>query len=446
MNPLRQLQENGQSIWLDYIRRHLITSGELKRLVDEDGLSGVTSNPTIFDKAIAGSTDYDETLAKLLSESPHAEARTLFDLLEIEDIKMAADVLRPVYDRTDGGDGFVSIEVPAQLAHDTAGSITEARRLWKAVNRPNLMVKIPAAAEGVLAIEELIAEGININITLMFSLGHYEAVSAAYLRGLRRTPDPHKVSSVASFFVSRVDTVVDKALEAIGTPEALLLRGKIGIANCKQVYQRFRQIFLGTPFEEFKRRGARLQRVLWASTSTKNPAYPDVMYVEGLIGSHTINTLPPATMNAFRDHGHVQDTLDSGLEEAEADLAHLDRLDIDLHAIGEQLLADGLAAFDESLDRLFASLDEKRRKLHAPQVDRQRLALGPYDEKLQRRLKTWEQDSLRPGSAHSSRSSEPRGTQSGFGRDARARALVGQPRHTLRTGAERCGGDDRNRN
>jgi transaldolase / glucose-6-phosphate isomerase len=394
MNPLRQLQEHGQSIWLDYIRRHLITSGELKCLVDEDGLSGVTSNPTIFDKAIAGSTDYDDALAKLLAESPHAEARTLFDRLEIEDIQMAADVLRPVYDRTDGADGFVSIEVPAQLAHDTTGSIVEARRLWKAVNRPNLMVKIPAAAEGIPAVEELIAEGININITLMFSLGHYEAVSAAYLRGLRRTRDPHRVSSVASFFVSRVDKVVDKALESIGTPEALALRGKIGIANCKQVYQRFGQIFLGTAFEEFKSRGARLQRVLWASTSTKNPAYPDVMYVEGLIGPNTINTLPPATMNAFRDHGRAQDTLDSGLQEAESDLAHLAHLNIDLHVIGEQLLADGLAAFDESFDKLLASLEEKRRKLHAPQIDRQRLALGPYEKKLQSRVKTWEHDSF----------------------------------------------------
>ncbi len=394
MNPLRELQEHGQSIWLDYIRRHLITSGELKRLVDEDGLSGVTSNPTIFDKAIAGSTDYDEGLAKLLAENPHTEVRTLFESLEIEDIQMAADVLRPVYDRTDGADGFVSIEVPAQLAHDTGGSVAEARRLWKAVNRPNLMVKIPAAAEGIPAIEELIAEGININITLMFSLAHYEAVSAAYLRGLRRTPDPHKVSSVASFFVSRVDTVVDKVLTAIGTPEALGLRGRIGIANCKQVYQRFRQIFLGTPFEEFKHRGARVQRVLWASTSTKNAAYSDVMYVEGLIGPHTINTLPPATMNAFRDHGHVQDTLNSGLQEAEADLAHLAHLNIDLHGIGEQLLADGLAAFDESLDKLLASLEEKRRKLHAPLVDRQRLVLGPNEEKLQSRIKKWEQDSF----------------------------------------------------
>ncbi len=394
MNPLRQLQEHGQSVWLDYIRRHLLTSGELEHMVDEDGLSGVTSNPTIFDKAIAGSTDYDEALAQLLTENSHAQPRTLFDRLEIEDIQMAADVLRPVYEHTEGADGFVSIEIPAELAHDTPGSVAEARRLWRLVNRPNLMVKIPSTAEGIPAIEELIAEGININITLMFSLAHYEAVSAAYLRGLRRTPDPHRVSSVASFFVSRVDTVVDKALEGIGTAEALALRGKIGIANCKQIYQRFRQIFLGPAFEEFQRRGARVQRVLWASTSTKNPAYPDVMYVEELVGPHTINTLPPATLNAFRDHGRVRDTVESGVREAEADLAFLAHLNIDLHAVGEQLLAAGLAAFSDSLDKLLASLEDKRRKLRAPQVDRQRLALGSYEERLKSRFKKWEQDSF----------------------------------------------------
>jgi transaldolase len=372
LNPLRQLQDVGQSIWLDYIGRRLITSGELKRLVDEDGLSGVTSNPTIFDKAIAGSTDYDDALTKLLADNPDTDARTLFDRLEIEDLQMAADVLRPTYDRTDGADGFVSIEVPAQLAHDTAGSIAEARRLWQAVSRPNLMVKIPATAEGFPAIAELIAEGINVNITLMFSLAHYEAVATAYLRGVQRTPDPHRVSSVASFFVSRVDTVVDRALEARGTPAAMALRGKIGIANCRKVYQRFCQIFLGAPFEQFERRGARVQRVLWASTGTKNAAYRDVMYVEELIGPHTINTLPPATLNAFRDHGRVRNTLEPGLQEAEVDLARLASLDGDLSAIGERLLADGVAAFSESLDMLFANLEERRRRFNASDADRRR--------------------------------------------------------------------------
>ncbi|HEU5336593.1 MAG TPA: transaldolase family protein, partial [Terriglobales bacterium] len=248
MNPLKQLQEYGQSIWLDYIRRDLLTGGGLKRLRDEDGLRGVTSNPTIFDKAIAGSSDYDESLRSLLAKDPHAAPERLFDHLEIEDIQMAADILRPVYDQTEFADGFVSMEVPASMAHDTAATVSEARRLWRAVVRPNVMIKVPATPEGIPAIEELIAEGINVNITLMFSLGHYEAVAAAYLRGLRRNQNPANVASVASFFVSRVDTKVDAALEKIGTPEALALRGKIAIANSKRVYRRFKEIFLGTPF------------------------------------------------------------------------------------------------------------------------------------------------------------------------------------------------------
>jgi transaldolase/glucose-6-phosphate isomerase len=390
MNPLLQLREHGQSIWLDYIRRSLITSGELKRMIEEDGLAGITSNPTIFDKAISGSTDYDEALRKLIAQDAHIDARVLFDRLEIEDIQMAADVLRPVFDKTDGGDGFVSIEVPAHLAHDTQASIAEGRRLWSSVNRPNVMIKIPSTEEGIPAIEELIAEGINVNITLMFSMTHYEKVSAAYLRGLRRAPAPDKIASVASFFVSRVDTVVDKRLEAIGTPEALALRGKIGIANCKQVYQRFRQIFGGAPFAEMRSRGARPQRVLWASTSTKNPAYSDVLYVEELIAAQTINTLPPATLNAFREHGRVRDTLESNVSEAEAALARLASLNIDLEEVGEKLLADGIAAFNGSFEKLLASLEEKRRALLAPQVDAEHLALGEYESKVQERLKAWQ--------------------------------------------------------
>jgi transaldolase len=295
---------------------------------------------------------------------------TLFENLEIGDLQMAADVLRPVYDQTEGADGFVSIEVTPRLAYDTAGSIAEAQRLWKAVNRPNLMVKIPSTVHGVQAVEVLIAEGININITLMFSLAHYEAVAQAYLRGLKRNAKPHQVSSVASFFVSRVDTEVDRALEAIGTPEALSLRGKIAIANARIVYRRFREIFLGTPFEEFRRRGARLQRPLWASTGTKNPAYSDVLYVEELIGPHTINTIPPATLNAFRDHGRVQPTLEAGAQDAEQVLARLAKLGVDLGAITERLLADGIIAFTHSLDELLASLKEKRRVLLESQAAR----------------------------------------------------------------------------
>jgi transaldolase len=369
MNSLKQLQDCGQSIWLDYIRRDLLTSGEFQRLVEEDGVHGVTSNPTIFDKAIAAGTAYDDALHLLLSTDPDRDAQTLFESLEIQDLQMAADILQPVYDQTDGADGFVSIEVSPRLAYDTAASIAEAQRLWKAVNRPNLMVKIPSTAQGVQAVEVLIAEGININITLMFSLAHYEAVAQAYLRGLKRNTKPHQVSSVASFFVSRVDTEVDRALEAIGTPEALSLRGKIAIANARVVYRRFRDIFLGTSFEEFRRRGARLQRPLWASTGTKNPAFSDVLYVEELIGPHTINTIPPATLNAFLDHGRAQPTLEAG-QDAEQLLARLAKLGIDLGAITEKLLADGITAFTHSLDELLASLKERSRVLLESQAAR----------------------------------------------------------------------------
>ncbi len=368
MNSLQQLGECGQSIWLDYIRRDLITSGEFQRLVKEDGVHGVTSNPTIFDKAIVTGTAYDDALHLLLSTDTDRDPLTLFEMLEIEDLQMAADILRPVYDQTEGDDGFVSIEVSPRLAHDTAGSIAEARRLKEAVNRPNLMVKIPSTVEGIQAVETLIAEGININITLMFSLAHYEAVAQAYLRGLKRNAKPHEVSSVASFFVSRVDTVVDQALDAIGTPAALSLRGKIAIANAKIVYRRFREIFLGTPFDEFKRRRARLQRPLWASTGTKNPAFSDVLYIEELIGPHTINTIPPATLNAFRDHGRVHPTLEAGEQDAEHALAGLAKLGIDLETITEKLLADGITAFTHSLDELLASLKEKRKVLLASQA------------------------------------------------------------------------------
>jgi len=370
MNSLNQLQGCGQSIWLDYIRRDLITSGEFQRLVEQDGVHGVTSNPTIFDKAIGAGTDYDDALRLLLAADPASDVLALFEKLEIQDLQMAADILRPVYDHTKGADGFVSIEVSPRLAYDTGGSITEAQRLWKAVNRPNLMVKIPSTVPGIQAVEVLIAEGININITLMFSLAHYEAVAQAYLRGLQRNAKPHQVSSVASFFVSRVDTEADRSLEAIGTPEALSLRGKIAIANARAVYRRFREIFLGTPFEELRRRGARLQRPLWASTGTKNPAFSDVLYVEELIGPHTINTIPLATLNAFRDHGRVQPTLEAGAQDAEQVLPRLAKLGVDLGAITERLLADGIIAFTHSLNELLASLKEKRRVLLESQAAR----------------------------------------------------------------------------
>ena len=351
MNPLLELKRLGQSVWLDYIHRSLITSGELQRLINEDGVCGVTSNPTIFQKAITGGEDYDAALHAMLSTEPRTPPSAIYETLAIEDIQMAADTLRPVYEETDGADGFVSLEVSPHLAHNTAETIAEARRLWQAVHRPNLMIKVPATPAGIPAIEALIAEGININVTLIFSLAHYEAVAYAYIRGLSRCAAPHRVASVASFFVSRVDTAVDRLLEAIGTPEALALRGKIAIANAKAAYRRFQEIFYGEAFEAWRARGVRVQRPLWASTSTKNPAYSDVLYVEELIGPDTVNTLPPTTLEAFRDHGRVRGaTLKEDPAGADRALAQLAELDIDLNAVTERLQEDGVAAFAASFD------------------------------------------------------------------------------------------------
>jgi transaldolase/glucose-6-phosphate isomerase len=389
VNPLRDLQKYGQSLWLDYIRRSLITGGDLRRLVEEDGLRGVTSNPTIFEKAIAGSSDYDDALRSRLAAEARADARTLYETLAIEDVQMAADVLRPIYDETEGADGFVSLEVSPTLAHDTPGTVAEAQRLWHAVGRPNVMIKVPATAEGALAIETLISEGVNINVTLIFSLVQYEAVAQAYIRGLARHPHPKRVSSVASFFVSRVDTVVDRALDAIGMAEALSLRGRIAIAQAKTAYRRFRQIFYGEPFAALRKKAARPQRVLWASTGTKNPAYSDVLYMEALIGPDTVNTVPPATLDAFRDHGRVRPTLEADVEEADEALAHLTRRGVDLGAINEQLLAEGLAAFDASFEKLLSALEEKRRTVLTGHIDRQRLSLGAFRARVQERVEAW---------------------------------------------------------
>jgi transaldolase/glucose-6-phosphate isomerase len=392
MNPLKQLGEQGQAIWLDYIRRNLLSSGGLKRLVDDDGIRGVTSNPTIFEKAIAGSTDYDQALRAMLAENPNADLEKLYEPLAIEDIQMAADVLRPVYDATNGDDGYVSLEVSPHLAHDTEKTISEAKRLRAAVNRPNLMIKVPATPAGVPAIEELIAAGININVTLMFSMAHYEAVARAYVKGLERCGDPAKVASVASFFVSRVDTVVDKTLEAIGTPEAKALLGKIAVANSKVVYRRFLEIFHGEGFVSLRQRGARVQRPLWASTGTKNPAYSDVLYVENLIGPETVNTLPPDTIDAFRDHGKIPGpTVKEGFDEADATLSRLSGLGIDLNAITEKLQQDGVAAFSTSFDQLMAALDKKRKAMAGAELDRLELHLGKYRRRVERRLKDWQE-------------------------------------------------------
>ncbi|MGH9382755.1 MAG: transaldolase [Vicinamibacterales bacterium] len=365
MNPLRTLNQRGQFVWLDHISRGLITGGGLRRLIDEDGLSGVTSNPTIFAKAIADSTDYDGQIQRALDADRHVNDRTLAEQLVVQDIQLAADVLRPVHARSDGANGFVSIEVSPGSAHDTGATVAEARHLWQVVGRPNVMIKVPATVEGIPAVEVLTGEGININITLMFSLEHYEAVAQAYLRGLARHPDPHRVTSVASVFVSRLDVVVDRLLEAVGSPDALALRGRIAVANAKRVYRRFREIFGGEPFAALARRGARVQRPLWASTGTKNPSYSDVLYLEALIGPETITTVPPATMDAFRDHGRVRDTIETEVEEAESALRNATALGLDVHAITEQLQADAIRAFASSFDQLLATVAGKRRHILA---------------------------------------------------------------------------------
>ncbi len=392
MNPLKELEKQGQSIWLDYIRRSLITSGELGRLIREDGLRGVTSNPTIFEKAISGSKDYDDALRVRLGEDPHADTAALFETLAVEDIQKAADAFRPVYESTQRADGFVSLEVSPRLAHDTAGTLAEARRLWKALDRPNVMIKVPATPEGIPAIAALIGEGINVNVTLMFSLAHYEAVAQAYLRGLERSSEP-QVASVASFFVSRVDTSVDRKLGEIGTPEALALRGQAAIANARMVYRRFREIFNGASFAALRNRGARVQRPLWASTGAKNPAYSDVLYVEQLIGADTVNTVPPATLDAFRDHGRVAgNTVEQGQAEAEETLKRLAKLGIDLNAITESLQADGVSSFAASFEQLLGALEEKRKGLLAGQATREQLNVGSYQGKVEERLQAWQKD------------------------------------------------------
>lgn len=367
MAPLQALRERGQSVWLDEIRREWLTDGTLQRLIAR-GVTGLTSNPTIFERAITTSPAYDEALRDHLARDPEMETTALYEALAAEDIRMAADLLRPVYEASGGADGYVSLEVSPHLAHDTERTIDEARRLWHMVDRPNLMIKVPATPAGIPAIEDLIAEGINVNVTLIFSPAHYEAAAEAYWRGLRRRAeagrDLRSVASVASFFVSRIDTAADRALEALGTPEARALLGKIALAVAKRVYRIFCERFLPAAFPDLQRRGARVQRVLWGSTSTKNAAYSDVKYVEGLIGPDTVNTMPLATLEAFEDHGRVPgDTILEGWAEAEADLAALERLGIHLEEILDRLQAEGVAAFVRSYAALLEALDRKRAEL-----------------------------------------------------------------------------------
>jgi len=359
-NPLQELAREGQAVWLDYIRRDLLTDGELVRLIREDDLTGVTSNPAIFESAIGGSDLYDEEMRKLLSSDPSMSAVALYERLAVTDIRMAADALAEVYERTGGADGFVSLEVSPHLARDAAGTVAEARRFWSLVDRPNLMIKVPATKEGIPAIEELLASGIHVNITLMFSLDHYEAVAQAYLRGLARAESPSGIGSVASFFVSRVDTAVDAALEQVGTPEALALRGRVAIANSELAYERYEELFHGEAFEALAQAGARPQRVLWASTSTKNPEYNELLYVEELIGPETVNTIPPKTLETFREKGKASRTLGRHPGGAHRCLDDLAGVGVSLDEITEALQVEGLAKFEQPFDKLLGTLAAKR--------------------------------------------------------------------------------------
>jgi transaldolase len=373
MNPLVELQKLGQSVWYDNIQRSMLQNGELANKIANDGLRGVTSNPTIFEKAINGSSDYNDTMQRLIGEGKGVVE--IYEALVIEDIQHTADLFRSVYDSTKKLDGYVSLEVSPLLAHDTEGTMAEAKRLWTALNRPNVMIKIPATPAGIPAIQASIAAGININITMIFALKNYEEVAEAYLKGLEQRvaagqPVDH-VASVASVFVSRIDTAVDKQLDARvneakdENERARLsaLLGKTAIASAKLQYQRFKEIFSTERFAKLKAKGARVQRPLWASTSTKNPKYRDVMYAEALIGADTVDTLPPLTFDAFRDHGKVSPSLELNLDEAKQTIAGLAETGIDLGRVCQQLQDDGVKAFADSYESLIASIKSKQAAL-----------------------------------------------------------------------------------
>ena len=365
MNPLVELHRFGQSFWYDNMSRSLITSGELARLVKEDGLRGMTSNPTIFEKAIAGSADYDEEMTELVKHelSP-------FDICEelmVTDIRNASDVLRPVYEESNGRDGFISLEVSPKLANDTEGTVEAARRLYGKLNRPNVMIKIPATQAGIPAIEAVLASGINVNITMLFARDNYEQVVNAHLRGLELASADNKkldrIASVASLFVSRVDTLIDKMLEEAGADPSLA--GKAGIANARVLYRRYKEVYKGERFDSLSARGAQPQRLLWASTSTKNPKYRDVLYIESLIGPETVDTMPPVSVNAFRDHGVLATTLEKDVDECERQLGRLKGAGINLTAAMQKLQDDGVGMFAASFDTLLAAIATKREALLA---------------------------------------------------------------------------------
>jgi transaldolase len=363
---LHTLADVGQSIWLDYVHRSLIKTGGLQNYVSK-GLRGVTSNPSLFAKAISDSSDYDEQIQALAVQGKSAEE--IFEELTIEDARMAADILRPVFDESAGNDGFFSLEVNPHLAHDRQGTVREAIRLFGRVDRPNVMIKVPATQEGAEAFQELIEEGININVTLMFSMAQYDQIAEAYITAMEnRAAKVHQlkqISSVASIFVSRLDSKVDKMLEAFVTPKAEALKGAIGIANAKLIYQRYKEYFQSERWQRLAEKGARVQRVLYGSTGTKNPAYPDLMYVENLIGPDTVNTVPPKTLEEFVDHGTVALTLESELEEARSQLNTLPELGINLSDVTQELLDEGIENFVKPYDSVIKAITEKKTALVA---------------------------------------------------------------------------------
>jgi transaldolase/glucose-6-phosphate isomerase len=400
-NTLVEIAKLGQSLWYDNIRRAMLTSGDLAKKIAEDDLRGVTSNPTIFEKAITGSNDYDEQFRALVSAGKGVEV--IFEELVVEDIARAADTLRPAYDRLGGRDGFISLEVNPRLAYDTQKTIDEAERLFKRLARPNVMIKIPASQEGLPAIEESIYRGVNINITMIFSIENYVQVAESFIRGLERRAEEGKsvegIASVASFFVSRVDTSVDAELEKRArdakTPEERAdyesLLGKAAVANAKLAYQKYKEIFHGARFADLKAKGAQVQRCLWASTGTKNPKYSDVLYIDNLIGAETVNTVPPATYTAIRDHGRAELTIEENLDESRRVVARLAELGIDLKAVTEKLQRDGLDAFVKSFDTLLESIEAKRDALISGINERLSLSPGKYTDAVQSALKEAEQ-------------------------------------------------------
>ncbi len=395
-NPPVDVQKFGQSIWYDNISRQLIQNGEIKRMVDEDGVLGMTSNPTIFEKAIANSTLYDSAIAQMLD----ADANSIFEALAKDDIRAVADILRPIFDRTNGADGYISLEVSPLIANDTATTVREAFRLFEMVDRPNVMIKIPATDAGLPAIEEVIAGGVNVNVTLIFSVEYYKRVTEAYIRGLERRlaqgQDVTKIASVASFFLSRIDSMVDqqldsnirsaqgRSLDRVAANRKLL--GTAAIANAKLAYREFKHIFEGARFKQLREAGAQFQRPLWASTSTKNPAYPDTMYVDTLIGAHTVNTVPPETLVAFKDHGTAANTLEKELDKAAEVMDMLAEVGIDMTMVTNNLLLDGVEKFAASYNALMEAIEGKRKMLKAGIIKRQSGVIGQYEPNVREEM------------------------------------------------------------